>query len=159
VIGGIIFFGAIDFILGPLVFALNLALYKGDKKVKDLRTWNFEVLPLPSLKFRVRLFPTILIDGNEYEIQIFDEEEQMVYKKMNVGVIGSEGEISGVTNVVPGKKYRVVLLRPYFLPRQTYIVFQKTENKVVFPWMLPVDLNADGKLDAKDLFGVVEQRR
>lgn len=141
------------------VKSLNLALYKGDKKIKDLRSWNLEVLPLPSLTFRVRLFPTILIDSNEYEVQIFDEDEQMVYKKTNVGVIASEGVLSGVSNVVPGKRYRVVLLRPYFLPRQAYVDFKKSENKVTFPWMLPVDLNSDGKLDAKDLFGVVEQRR
>ncbi len=137
----------------------NLALYKNEDKITDLQKWNPEILPLPGLTFRVRLFPAFLIDGSEYEVQIFDDQEQMVYKKMNIGVIGSEGILQGVPNVVLGKRYRVVLLRPYFLPRQTFVVFKKTENKITFPWMLPVDMNSDGKLDAKDLFGVVEQRR
>lgn len=139
--------------------SFKIVLYKDDKKVEDLRSWNPEILPLPSLTFKVRLFPAFLIDSSEYEVQIFDDQEQMVYKKINVGVIASEGILQGVPNVVIGKRYRVVLLRPYFLPRQTYVVFNKGKNKLTFPWMLPVDMNNDGKLDAKDLFGEVEQRR
>ncbi len=138
--------------------SFNVALYYKDKKLQDLQKWNIEILPLPSLTFKVQLFPSFIIDSNEYEIQIFDANEQLVYRKKNVKVTQGQGMIDGVPNIVIGKRYRAVILRPFYLPRQTYLIFKKNTNTLTFPWMLPIDTNSDGRLDAQDFFGIVQRR-
>lgn len=136
----------------------QLALYQDDRKLKDLRDWSFEVLPLPSLKLNIKLFPPVATDSREYEVQIFDADEQVVFKKQNVSVTDYKALIPNVPNVVLGRRYRVVILRPYYLPRQTFVRFQKGMNEAKFPWMIPVDINTDGKLDAQDFIEIMRRQ-
>lgn len=61
------------------------------------------------------------------------------------------GEIKEVQNITLGERYRVVVLKKGFLPRQTYLMFQKGKNFAQFKPMLPFDRNGDGKFSLRDL--------
>jgi hypothetical protein len=131
---------------------LKFVLEKEGNLVVESKPWQIKIIPPPSLKFEVITFPRIMAqNADNYEIQIFDKNEKLVYRKKPVSVKNKIGKIEGVNNVVLGERYRVVILRPYYLPRQTFVVFKKGINEAKFKTMLPLDLNLDGKFDLNDV--------
>ncbi|MDO8497970.1 MAG: hypothetical protein Q7S61_05510 [bacterium] len=129
----------------------TIALYKNDKKLLEGKKWNFEIVPLPSIQFHVSLYPKRTAKGDTYQLQIFDKREQLVYKKKGIKIEDEEGMADSIQNVALGERYRVVILRPYYLPRQTFVKITKGVNQIAFERMLPVDANGDGKLDITDV--------
>ncbi len=129
----------------------KINLQRDDKKILEGMVWEFNLLPLPKLTFNLDLFPKIKDEAEAVEIQIFDKNEQIVFKKKGVKVGVGKGEVENVRNIYFGGKYRIVVLNPYYLPRQTHLVFNKGKNEVTFKSMLPLDFDRDGKLDWRDL--------
>lgn len=119
------------------------------------KTWKFEVVSLPQISFGVDLYPKHKINGNDFEIQIFDKNEQLVFTKKKIDVKNSLGVLDNVKNVSLNEKYRLVLLKPYYLPRQLYLIFSKGENRVRFESMYPIDFSLDGKFDGKDIWALM----
>jgi hypothetical protein len=134
---------------------IKIALYKEDKKVLESSVWLYEVVPLPKLDFRVSLFPRLKHKGTDFEIQIFDEKEQLVFKKKNVEVEHAKGSVGDIKNITLDKKYRVVILKPFYLPRQTFERFGRGINTVTFEKMYPIDFNKDGKFDLADIWSLI----
>lgn len=130
---------------------IRFYLYKNDKKVLESQDWQFEVVPLPSIKYTVRLLPKLISSGDNFEIQIFNDQENLVFKKSGLKAAVGKGELTDIQNIIPGKKYRLVILKPYYLSRQKYIVFKKDDNQIKFKQMWPLDFNQDGKLTLNDL--------
>lgn len=155
--------GIVDLLLetpgDPGTDTSRLLLKKGDKSILTGRKWTFKTLAAPSLQFRVSFYPKLRAMADDTEIQVFDEKENIVYKEKNVRVRGGMGRIEKVPNIVLRKKYRVVILRPYYLPRQTHVTFQKGENTIRFAVMFPLDFNKDGALNGKDLETLVQDLR
>ncbi|MBI3620397.1 hypothetical protein HY214_04640 [Candidatus Roizmanbacteria bacterium] len=129
---------------------VTIALMKNDRDLVEKREWTFETVPLPSVIIGVSLYPKVKAAGDDFETQIFDEKNNLLFKKTGVSVENGRGMIESIQNVALNIKYRMVILKPYYLPRQTFIVFQKGENRVTFKKMLPFDFNADGKFDGED---------
>lgn len=130
---------------------LRVVLKKKDAAILETKDMVFEVVPLPSLKFQTTLFPKLKTGGSDFEMQVFDESESLVFKKSNVLVKEGKGEVKDIQNIILGKKYRVVILKPYYLPRQEFIVFKKNNNMVKFKSMLSLDFNRNGRGDWLDL--------
>ena len=128
----------------------QIVLKKEDKEILKSDGWRFEVFPLPSLEFSLKLFPKFTTQADDFEIQVFNKEEELVLKRKQVKVKKGKGKIEEVQNVVLGSKYRVVILKPYYLPRQAFITFGKSVNKVSFEPMLPFDFSPNGKFDVRD---------
>ncbi len=131
-------------------------LMRNEKKILESKDWQFKIIPLPSLKFSVQLFPKLIESGDDFEIQIFDEKENLVFKKNKLKVKSAVGKLDDIQNIIPGKRYRLVVLKPYYLPRQNFIVFKKGENKINFKSMIPLDFNKDGKFSFSDLKTLVK---
>lgn len=130
-------------------------LINRDKKVVVSKDWSFETVPFPKLAFRTSFYPKLKVTADDIELQVFDERESLVYKKSHLSVVQGTGSINAVPNVVLEKKYRIVVLRPYYLPRQTYVTFNKDDNIANFPIMLPLDFNSDGTFNMGDIMRVV----
>lgn len=131
--------------------SLKIQLVKDDQVVLETPVWSFEIVPLPSLRIGINLLPKGAAKGIDFELQIFDMHENLVFDRKGVRVENGVGAISDVQNVEIYKKYRLVLLKPYYLPRQTYINFVRGENQAKFKPMLPLDFNRDGKYDELDI--------
>ncbi len=127
---------------------IKFILQKNDKNIlisdPPAGGWNIKILPLPSLKFET------WGRGDDYEIQIWDVDDQLVFKKKNISIKQGAGELKNIQNIALDELYRVVLLKPYYLPRQEFVVFKKDKNIVKFKVLLPFDFNNDGAFNFKD---------
>lgn len=135
---------------------IRFFLQKDDKKILESQDWRFEILPLPNLNFSVDLFPKLNDKGEDFEVQIFDKNQNMVFRKKNQSSFGGSGILENIQNIVLGEKYRVVILKPYYLPRQNFIVFQQKNNQISFKPMAPLDFNRDGRLGGQDLISLIK---
>ncbi len=129
---------------------IKFILAKNNKNVLESKPWRFKVLPLPDLTIKVNFWPIGRGKGDNFEVQIFDVDDRLVFKKKGVKVKDGKGLIKNIQNVAIDELYRVVVLKSGYLPRQTYIVFKSRDNIAQFKSMLPFDLNNDGKFDLKD---------
>lgn len=135
----------------------EIALYKDGKKLPVSYGWNFSVIPLPRLVSQVTLFPRIRSKAERnFELQIFDEREQLVYKKSGLKRIKKTVIADAIHNIYVGGKYRIVILSDLYLPRQTFVRFKEGENRASFKPMLPLDLHVDGKLDWNDVGALLQ---
>jgi len=137
----------------------KIILLHNEKKVAEGGDWSFSVSPLPKLDFKISLFPKLKTNGNDFEIQIFDEKEKVVFKKDKLVVKNGNGTLTDIQNIILDKKYRTVILKHYYLPRQEFVSFKIKDNKVKFKKMLPLDFNRDGKLDIGDFFTLIKNPR
>ena len=131
--------------------ASGFLLNRGKKIVLKSEPWNFEVVPLPKANLVVTLLPKVITSGEDFELQIFDKQEQMVFRKSKIEITNSKGIVEEVENIALGQRYRVVVIKKYYLPRQTYVTFQKGTNEIVFEPMLPIDFSGDGAAGWDDI--------
>lgn len=131
--------------------AVRFVLAKGGGEVIQSKVWQYRVLPLPSLELKAGVWPFGKAIGDSFEVQIFDIDENVVFKKKGVKMEAGAGQINNIQNVAIGELYRVVVLRPGYLPRQEYHIFESGDNSVKFKPLLPFDSDRDGKLSLKDL--------
>lgn len=130
---------------------VKFSLVKNGTNILESKSWRFNILPLPSLDFEVGFFPFLKGKGDDFEIQIFDSEERLVFKKKGIEVDNSQGKVKSIQNIAIDELYRVVVLKPGYLPRQSFYVFKQKDNSVKFEKMLPLDFNRDGKFDWNDI--------
>lgn len=135
---------------------INISLFKDNKEILNLGKWNYEIVPLPSLHFETFLFPKKTVNASDFEVQIFDEKEDLIFKKKNIRVRNGSADISKIQNIVLGDKYRIVLLKQYYLPRQKIVEFKRGKNEISFEKMIPLDFNIDGTFNEKDFFALFE---
>jgi hypothetical protein len=126
-------------------------LNKGNEEILRSKPWNFTIVALPTLNFEVSLFPKVNQDHDNFELQFFDEYEQLVFKKKGLNIENGHGVIDKVENIALGRKYRVVILKKNYLPRQEYVFFKEKNNMVKFERMLPFDFSGDGAFNWEDI--------
>lgn len=92
----------------------------------------------PSLSIQASLYVKGLSTAHDFQFELYDENEKLVYVQKDLRVVLGGGYIDGVKNIVPGKKYRAVLLKPYYLPRQQIVTITTGVNKITFERIAPV---------------------
>lgn len=138
-------------------FRISLELQKNNNTLVKSQEYRIEIVPLPHLEFKTELYPKLSTDAPDFTIQIFDEKEGLVFEKKGISVRNSWGIVDAVQNIILGKKYRIVLLKQYYLPRQDFISFKRGTNILRLKRMFPLDFNVDGHFDWSDL-GVLFQK-
>ncbi len=133
-------------------FDLQLVL-RDSKNTNIAKTefWSLEVARSPSLLISLGLFPKFYKPTTEVELQIFDTNDTLVFKKKPVKIIKGEGFVDQIFNIEYDKQYRVVVLKEYYLPRQSFVVFRTDQQQVNFKSLLPLDFDADGAFEVLDL--------
>jgi hypothetical protein len=133
---------------------VSLALVRGDVKVAEIASQSLHLDSQPSLTVNTELYAKGLSTASDFELQVFDHDEQLVYTQEKFKITLGRGYIEHLPNIIPGKKYRVVILKPYYLPRQQIMTMLVAGNIVKFEKMLPLDFNRDGKLSVEDAIGL-----
>ena len=141
----------------PVKGQYKIILKKGKEKILETQPWELTVLPLPPLYLEIFLFPKFKVRGDDFEVQIFDSRENLVFKKTHLKVVSGKARIERVQNIELGKRYRIVLLKPYYLPRQTFVVFKESGAKAVFKPLLPLDFDLDGNFDLRDFWFLIKR--
>ncbi|MDO8551613.1 MAG: hypothetical protein Q7S03_02940 [bacterium] len=130
----------------------NASIYvaKNGKPVTDYFNWAFNVLPTPDINFTVDLFPKIKTEGSDFKIIIYNLRDEVVFEKDDIKVSDGLGAILKAKNLTIGERYRIVLLKPYYLPRQSFTIIKEKGNIIDFGRTFPLDLNKDGKFSFSD---------
>lgn len=137
---------------------LTIELVKGESDVIGKFQKTFILHPQPSALIKASMMAKGLSTGDGFELQIFDKDEKLVYRKKDLKITLGSVIIDELPNVVPGNTYRFVLLKPYYLPRQVMVQVLNGENTVEFDQLLPLDMNNDGALTLGDVQGLFIKR-
>ena len=137
---------------------LTIELVRGDNAVVGKLQKTFILHPQPSVVIKASMMSKGLSSGEDFELQVFDKDEKLVYRKNNLKITLGTVKIDELPNVVPGGTYRFVLLKPYYLPRQVMTQVLNGENTVEFDQLLPLDMNKDGALTLGDVQGLFMKR-
>lgn len=133
------------------VYENTVVLKKNMKKDVLTKKWGIEVLPIPDLELMVKIFPSNTKNTTDFELQVFDYREHMVFNKKDLNMENGVIKVSQIDNIAYNTDYRLVLLKNGYLPRQTYFKFTEYENTAKFEGMLPFDIFVDGKFDFNDI--------
>lgn len=137
--------------------SLAIQLVRGDKVVLSSKPHNFEVVPVPDLSIKASLISFRDNVSEVFEVQIFDSQEELIYRNKAVRLSQGVGVIEDIGKVVLNDRYRIVLMKNGFLPRQVFVSFKKEGNFAYFEPMLPFDPSGDGTLNVNDLVYLVKK--
>lgn len=141
-------------IIGTYRTALSL---KRQSRLVPLQTQNIEVVPPPSLVVNVKLGWRRVSEANDVTVLLYDEAK-LLHKFTGLTVKDDAVNVEGLTNILPGHPYRVVILVPYYLPRQTIQPVQARETSVTMKRLLPLDFNRDGQLSFLDVLTALSKQ-
>lgn len=136
---------------------LKILTSKGDLYKSNEIIWPLELSPRVKISFKVSLMPKRLDEGNDFKLLIYDLNNQVVFEEEKIQVKNGKGVVENVRNMILGEKYRLVLLKPYYLPRQQFLIIKESGNEVVFEMMLPLDFNEDGKFSIRDVLSILKK--
>ncbi|MFA6005955.1 MAG: hypothetical protein WC775_05755 [Patescibacteria group bacterium] len=130
----------------PMQIAL---LHNG--KAQSTWEWQMKVIPNIDIAIHYSLGLGVLQSKTGFQVEIYDPQEHLVYKKS--GITGDNGEIllKKVKNLAVGEKYRIVLLKQFNLPRQEFVVAGQKINSVKMKTLWPVDWDKNGRWTLHDL--------
>ncbi len=132
------------------IFPYTLSLTHDDRSV-TLQTGTITLIPPPSLSLDVQLGWKNRSNTKEATVLIYDKDE-LIHKIHGVSIENGIGIVSDLTNVIPNNSYRIVLLVPQYLPRQSIETIKAEGSTILMPRMYPVDFNGDGAFTIADLF-------
>lgn len=132
---------------GP--FKLEIGLKHNDEKIILEKAEVLLAAP-PSVVVRSRMGWKRNSSSSEVTVLIYDDTT-LVHKLTGLTMKDGLVKADGLYNIIPGKKYRTVLLVPGYLPRQTITPLLNGQTKVTVKRLLPLDINADGKFDLSDI--------
>lgn len=140
--------------LGPKT--ITMGVFQDNNEIARQIVWEYEKVPWPSAALEVVLYPKLQTSGDNFTLQLFDESENLVFEQKDISVTEGKGYAADIRNVALGPRYRAVILKRYYLPRQTFVRFHKDENEIRFPFMIPLDFSGDGKLGLEDVGALIE---
>jgi len=113
---------------------------------------TIELVPPPTIEGSVSLGWKPISTTGEATLLVYDGNDQLIHKFTGLRIENGKIQATGLYHIIPGSSYRIVLLVPYYLPRQTITKLSKTRTTVLFDRLLPLDFDADGALTVKDLW-------
>lgn len=133
---------------GPLAMAAQLEF--AGRSFGAVLEKTITVVPPPVLTvFASRLFKSVS-DDDSYTLLIYDSQNQL-RQKFNRFDFGGFESIK-LHDLIPGQAYRVVIVKPDYLPRQQWLILNKEENQVSFKPLLPFDFDRSGHLSIGDFW-------
>ncbi|MEK7141679.1 MAG: hypothetical protein AAB800_04010 [Patescibacteria group bacterium] len=115
---------------------------------------NLEIIPPPSLALHAQLGWRTTSDARDVQVLIYDKD--FLIQKI-VGLTMTKGQVlvPGLTNIIPGGEYRIVVLVPQYLPRQYIGILGSTLTKISVKRFLPLDVNEDGTFSLADFVALI----
>ena len=131
-------------------YAYTVNLSHGGRNVA-LQKGTVTLIPPPSLTLRITLGWKRVSDSNDATLLLYDNDE-LIHKIHGVPIKNGVALISNLTNVIPNATYRVVVLVPTYLPRQTIAPIAAQSSTLTIPRMYPFDFDMDGAFTIADLW-------
>ena len=107
------------------------------------------IVPPPSITVSIQLAWRTGNATKDGTVLIYDGLT-LIHKFQGIEFVQGKATVKDLRNIVPGAKYRVVVLVPYYLPRQTITVLKRDTTSVRLPRLLPLDFDRDGAFTLAD---------
>lgn len=135
----------------PQTIQLSLLLVKSGTTILETNQHKITIEPFPELTIKTSLFPKFVANGDNFEVQLFNKQEELVFSKKGLSLKKGILSVENISDIIPGERYRVVLLGYPYLPRQALIAFKKGENTVSIKRLFPLDADGNGKWSLHDV--------
>lgn len=135
------------------IYAIKVVLRQG-KTDLELERQTVTVVPPPSLEIQTQLGWRRSGNASDVKVLIYDQD-QLIQKFTGIAIENGAAKITGLNNIIPNNRYRVVVLVPYYLPRQTLEVLGSQTTSVSFRRFLPLDFNRDDTLTLSDFLALL----
>ena len=136
----------------PGTYHLSLGL-RHNQETQTLEEKNVNLVPPPSLRLHIKLAWRRKNHTSDATVLVYKGDE-LLQKFTNVIFNDGEAIAEGLTNIIPEETYRVVVLVPYYLPRQIAAKLSASQTEISFKRLLPFDFDMDGKFSVIDLFAL-----
>lgn len=137
-------------------YAYTLRIRRNDQDLV-IESGNIRLVPPPSIDISVQLGWRTDNSSSNATVLIYDQLT-LLHKIPGVSFKAGKATIQDLHNVIPGNKYRIVVLVPYYLPQQYIATLKSETTKVRIPRLYPLDYDQDGTLTMKDIFAVVNMQ-
>jgi len=132
----------------PHLFSLALV---HEKNIIPLQSGIIKLIPPSAIKLSVQLGWRSLNNASPVTVLVYDHLT-LLHKFNGLTLKGGVVEVEGLRNIVPNSNYRVVILVPYYLPRQIIAKLGNNKTTLRMPRLYPLDFNNDGKWSISDIF-------
>jgi hypothetical protein len=121
-----------------------------------LQTQDVHMVPPPSLTVQAQLGWRREDDANDITVLVYDSNK-LLHKFAGLSMTDGAVRVDGLTGIIPGHAYRVVILVPYYLPRQAIVPLESTHTNVRMKRLLPLDFNRDGTFTLVDVWALAQR--
>jgi hypothetical protein len=120
-------------------------------EIVPIQTSKVDIVPPPDLEINYKLAWKKALAANGIKLLIYDNKETLLHEI--AGITSDDGTIyvTNLQNIIPGDRYRLVVLIPGYLPQQTYMNVANRGTKVSLPRFLPLDFVPDETFNFQDL--------
>ncbi len=135
----------------PQTITVSLFFRRNGKVLLETKQHSITIEPFPELVIHTSIFPKLVSNGDNFEVQFFNREEELVFSKKGLAMRKGDITVDTISDIIPGQQYRVVLLGYPYIPRQALIALKKGANSVNIKRLLPFDTDGNGKWDFHDI--------
>lgn len=135
----------------PQTIHMSFVFVKQGETLFETKSSSITLEPYPELTIKTSLFPKFVSNGNDFEVQFFNKEEEMVFSKKGLSMRKGIISVNTISDIIPGEKYRIVLLGYPYIPRQTITVLKIGKNNLTVKRLLPFDADGNGTWDLNDI--------
>lgn len=135
----------------PQTIEITLLLKKNGVVIMETKKHTIKIEPFPSLTIKTSLFPKMISNGENFEMQLFNTDEELVFSKKGLSMRKGIISVENISDIIPGHWYRIVLIGYPYIPRQEIKVLNKGINNITLKRLFPFDSDGNGKMDFNDL--------
>jgi len=120
-----------------------------------IESGTLKLVPPPSVTLNVQLGWRTNNDISNATVLVYDNLT-LIHKVVGLSLENGKATIRDLRNVMPGQKYRIVVLVPYYLPRQKISELNADTTTISVPRFYPLDFDHDGALSPKDVIALLK---
>lgn len=121
-----------------------------NNRIIPLENRQVTIIPPPNLTLQLNLGWRKTSDAQNVKVLLY-KKDQLIHEFPGQTLVNGRITIKGISDIVPGKKYRVVAVVPTYLPRQVMSVIGEGTTTVHLPRFLPLDFDNDGAFTWNDI--------
>lgn len=135
-------------------YTVQVSITHGIKDI-PIEYKTVRIIPPPTALLHVTLGFNSVVSIPSATVLVYDVSDTLLHKFTNVPIQNGFMSITGLYQVIPGRQYRIVILVPYYLPRQEYITMNEQDNNWTIRRLYPFDFNKDGAFTLADILSML----
>ncbi len=114
------------------------------------------LVPPPSIVISAQLGWRKRSNADNVTVLLYQQDHTLVHKFTGRTLKNGKVTIEKLLGIVPNEPYRIVMLVPYYLPRQKVAPLSDRETNITLMRFLPLDTDGDGAWTVSDFFVLVK---